>query len=111
MAIYSLRQNGTLMSEASVQAAPLIDNNGNPFADGHTLDLYVQGKSNRFPPEITRRALRKLEYLDSATGLDDLKVPPSNRLHELERGEKRTIFNLRERSMAHLIPICGRRCF
>jgi proteic killer suppression protein len=55
------------------------------FADRHTRDLYVQGKSKRFPPEIARRAVRKLEYLDLATGLDDLKVPPSNRLHELER--------------------------
>jgi proteic killer suppression protein len=51
----------------------------------HTRDLYVQGKSKWFPPEITRRAIRKLEYLNLATGLDDLKVPPSNRLHELER--------------------------
>ena len=55
------------------------------FADRHTRDLYVQGKSKRFPPEITRRAKRKLEYVDLATGLDDLKVPPSNRLHGLER--------------------------
>ena len=55
------------------------------FADRHTRDLYVQGKSKRFPPEITRRAIRKLEYLDLATGLDDLKAPSSNRLHELER--------------------------
>ena len=55
------------------------------FADRHTRDLYVQGKSRRFPPEITRRAIRKLEYVDLATGLDDLKVPPSNRLHELDR--------------------------
>jgi toxin HigB-1 len=55
------------------------------FADRHTRDLYVQGKSKRFPPEITRRAIRKLEYVNLATGLDDLKVPPSNRLHELER--------------------------
>jgi toxin HigB-1 len=45
----------------------------------------VQGKSKRFPPEITGRAIRKLEYLDLATGLDDLKAPLSNRLHELER--------------------------
>ena len=59
------------------------------FADRHTRDLYVQGKSKRFPPEITRRAIRKLEYLDLATGLDDLKVPPSNRLHELERERSR----------------------
>jgi mRNA-degrading endonuclease YafQ of YafQ-DinJ toxin-antitoxin module len=29
--------------------------------------------------------LRRLEYLDLATRLDDLKVPPSNRLHKLER--------------------------
>jgi len=26
-----------------------------------------------------------LEYLDLVTRLDDLKVPPSNRLHKLER--------------------------
>jgi toxin HigB-1 len=45
----------------------------------------VQGKSKRFPPEITGRAIRKLEYLNLATGLDDLKAPLSNRLHELER--------------------------
>jgi len=31
------------------------------------------------------RAVRKLEYVDLATRLDDLKVPPGNRLHELER--------------------------
>jgi toxin HigB-1 len=55
------------------------------FADRYTPGLYVRGKSKRSPPEITRRALRKLEYVDLATGLDDLKVPPSNRLHELER--------------------------
>ena len=29
--------------------------------------------------------MRRLEYVDLATGLDDLKVPPGNRLHELER--------------------------
>jgi proteic killer suppression protein len=53
------------------------------FADRHTHDLYATGKSKRFPPEITQRAIRKLEYVDLATGLEDLKVPPSNRLHEL----------------------------
>jgi len=29
--------------------------------------------------------MRRLEYLDLATRVDDLKVPPSNRLHKLER--------------------------
>ena len=31
------------------------------------------------------RALRRLEYLDLATSVTDLKVLPSNRLHKLER--------------------------
>jgi hypothetical protein len=35
--------------------------------------------------------MRKLEYIDLATCLDDLKVPPGNRLHELERDRKGSI--------------------
>jgi proteic killer suppression protein len=50
-----------------------------------TIELYETGKSKRLPPAIWKRALRKLEYLDVVTGLEDLKVPPSNRLHALER--------------------------
>jgi proteic killer suppression protein len=63
------------------------------FADGYTRDLYETGKSRRFPPEIMRRALRKLEYIDLATGLQDLKVPPSNRLHELS-GDRKGQFSI-----------------
>ena len=58
------------------------------FADRHTQELYLTGKSRRFPPDISKRAIRKLEYIDLATGLHDLKVPPSNQLHELERDRK-----------------------
>ena len=58
------------------------------FADRHTQELYSTGKSKRFPPDISKRAIRKLEYIDLATGLHDLKVPPSNQLHELERDRK-----------------------
>ena len=58
------------------------------FADQHTQELYQKGKAKRFPPDIWRRAVRKLEYVDLATSLDDLKVPPSNRLHELSRDRK-----------------------
>jgi proteic killer suppression protein len=58
------------------------------FADSHTRELYATGRSKRFPPVIARRATRKLEYIDLATHLDDLKVPPGNRLHELERDRK-----------------------
>jgi proteic killer suppression protein len=55
------------------------------FADRHTQELFVAGKSKRFPPDVVKRAKRKLEYIDLATSLDDLKVPPSNPLHALGR--------------------------
>ena len=58
------------------------------FADRHTQQLYVTGKTNRFPPDIAKRAARKLEYLDLAVTLSDLRVPPSNRLHRLAGDRK-----------------------
>jgi proteic killer suppression protein len=54
------------------------------FADKHTYDLFVTGKSKKFQPDILKRAIRRLENIDLATNLDDLKVPPSNRLHALK---------------------------
>ena len=58
------------------------------FADKHTRDLYVNGKSRRIQPDLIRRAIRRLEYIDLATCLEDLKVPPSNRLHALKGNRK-----------------------
>jgi len=55
------------------------------FANRHTQELYVTGVSRRLPSDIAKRAARKLEYVNAATRLDDLKVPPGNRLHALER--------------------------
>ena len=55
------------------------------FADRHTQELYTTGGSKRFPPDIAQRAKRKLEYIDLAVCLDDLRVPPGNRLHKLGR--------------------------
>jgi toxin HigB-1 len=54
------------------------------FADKHTQELYVSRKSKRLQPDLLKRAVRRLEYIDLATCLDDLKVPPSNRLHTLK---------------------------
>jgi proteic killer suppression protein len=49
----------------------------------NTERFYVTGASRRLPPNVTGRALRKLEYVDLAARLDDLRVPPGNRLHAL----------------------------
>ena len=58
------------------------------FADRHSQELYVTGKSKRLPAGIIKRAKRKIEYIDLATRLNDLKVPPGNRLHALEGDRK-----------------------
>ena len=54
------------------------------FSDKHTQTLFLTGKSKRLAPDLLRRAVRRLEYIDLATCLDDLKAPPSNRLHALK---------------------------
>ena len=58
------------------------------FADRRTQDLYVTGKAKRFPADFAVRAVRKLEYLHLAVHLDDLKVPPGNKLHALAGNRK-----------------------
>jgi len=58
------------------------------FADRRTRDLFLNGTAKRFPTDIAARAARKLEYVDLATKLDDLRVPPGNRLHALKDDRK-----------------------
>lgn len=53
------------------------------FEDKETEMVFVNGKSKRLPPDVVRRAIRRLEYIHLATSLNDLRVPPSNRLHAL----------------------------
>lgn len=54
------------------------------FADRQTEELFRTGKAKRVPPEVARRALRKLEAVHVATQVSDLRVPPGNRLHALK---------------------------
>jgi len=54
------------------------------FAEKETQQVFVKGKSKRLPPDLIRRAIRRLEYIHWATSLNDLKAPPSNRLHALK---------------------------
>jgi proteic killer suppression protein len=58
------------------------------FANKETQQLFVRGKSKRLPPELIKRAIRRLEYVDYAASLSDLRVPPSNRLHALKGDRK-----------------------
>lgn len=53
------------------------------FASSDTRLLFETGQSKELPPDILRRALRKLELIDNAMTLLDLRLPPGNRLHAL----------------------------
>jgi len=56
------------------------------FADKATSDLFHglnSSKVRRLPVHITISAIYKLDILNAATSLDDLRSPPGNRLESL----------------------------
>lgn len=53
------------------------------FAGRKTQEVWLSGRSRLLPPDIQTSALRKLRLLDAATQLDDLRLPPGNRLEAL----------------------------
>jgi proteic killer suppression protein len=54
------------------------------FACRETERLFNDETSRRLPAQIQRVARRKLLLLHQARGLDDLRVPPGNRLDALK---------------------------
>ncbi|MDQ3579815.1 MAG: type II toxin-antitoxin system RelE/ParE family toxin [Actinomycetota bacterium] len=57
------------------------------FADKDTERIWRRERSKKLNQSTQRAALRKLLILDAAETLDDLKVPPGNRLEKL-RGDR-----------------------
>jgi proteic killer suppression protein len=55
------------------------------FASDETERLFATGKSRRLPPQILKRAVMRLAQLHAAFEVDDLRMPPSNRLEVLTR--------------------------
>lgn len=53
------------------------------FADSETESFFASGKSRRLPPEILKRAAMRLIQLDAALRVEDLRLPPSNRMEPL----------------------------
>jgi proteic killer suppression protein len=67
------------------------------FRDQATEDLYHARQTKRtarFPPGIRRTALRKLDVLNAAYRLNDLSMPPGNRLEAL-KGDLEGFFSIR----------------
>ena len=54
------------------------------FRDRDTERLFHRERVKRFGADVQRVALRKLRMLDAATVLEDLRIPPANRLEKLK---------------------------
>jgi proteic killer suppression protein len=53
------------------------------FRDTETERLFRRERGSKLAAPLQRSALRKLLILDAAESLDDLRVPPGNRLEKL----------------------------
>jgi proteic killer suppression protein len=53
------------------------------FGDGETEKIWAGERSRRLPNDIQSAALRKLRLINAARKIDDLRVPPGNRLERL----------------------------
>lgn len=54
------------------------------FAERDTERLFQRERVRRFPAELHRTMLRKLGLVDAAEQLEDLRIPPGNRLEKLK---------------------------
>ena len=64
------------------------------FGDTETEQIYRGQRSRKLPGDIQHRARRKLRMLNQARALQDLSVPPGNRLEGL-RGDLSGFWSIR----------------
>lgn len=75
------------------------------FGDAATEDLFHgrrTSRARRFPADMVGTALRKLDALNAAAKLDDLKAPPGNRLEAL-KGDLRGFHSIRVNDQWRLV--------
>ena len=58
------------------------------FADKTTEALFSTGAAERVPDQLAKRIVRKLDMIDSAYRVEDLRVPHGNKLHALSGSRK-----------------------
>lgn len=73
------------------------------FRGRETQKLFERQRSRKLPREIERVARRRLLVVDAADRLEDLRIPPGNRLEKLA-GRRRGQYSIR-------INDCWRICF
>ncbi|NGO89530.1 plasmid maintenance system killer [Halomonas sp. 141] len=64
------------------------------FKSRQTALISGGNSSRKLPQDMQRNALKKLRQLDAAATIDDLRIPPGNRLEAL-RGDREGQYSIR----------------
>ena len=64
------------------------------FKCKETAKIFDRCFSKKLPTQIQKEAYKKLLMLDASTDIEDLKIPPSNRLEKLS-GDRKGQFSIR----------------
>jgi len=66
----------------------------NSFKDKETEKIWNGIISSKFPFEIQQTARRKLRMINNSQNINDLRIPPGNRLEKLQ-GDLKTKYSIR----------------
>ncbi len=64
------------------------------FKDKETQKIFERQRSRKLPSEIQQVALRKLRMLNQSSTLQELRIPPANRLERLS-GDREDQYSIR----------------
>jgi proteic killer suppression protein len=64
------------------------------FKDAKTQKIYRRERPRKLPSDIQQVALRKLRMINNAININDLRVPPANRLEKLS-GDREGQYSIR----------------
>ena len=64
------------------------------FKSKETEKIFARQRSRKLPADIQQTAYRKLRMLNNAFDLNDLRIPPANRLEKL-KGDREGQYSIR----------------
>lgn len=64
------------------------------FKSRETEKIYIREASKKLPTDIQQVALRKLRMINNAKNINDLRIPPANRLEKLS-GDREGQYSIR----------------
>lgn len=72
------------------------------FGDERTERIFSGVVVRKLDAGLQKQALRRLRYIDAATAIEDLRIPPANRLEKLQ-GDLKDFYSIRVNDQFRLI--------